>query len=170
MHPVTLELMRDQVRGIYRALTGSDMPEAEPPASAPEVSVDDVARRFAELETLARAIPAVVERVPPFSFAPPLDALEDDRELLIEVAVPGVDKGDVNVERNGDLLVISGVRLGERVANGRSYLHAEIARGPFHRVVRLPSATAGEPRIEVDRGLIRIRLAKAPPATTPAKA
>ena len=169
MHPATLELMRDQVRGIYRALTGSDMPEPEGPPSGPEVSVEDVARRFAELESLARANPAVVERVPPFSFAPPLDAIEEERDLLIEVAVPGVDKADVSVERSGELLVISGVRRGERVANGRSYLHAEIARGPFHRVVRLPFATGAEPRVEVDRGLIRIRLAKASPVT-PAQA
>jgi HSP20 family molecular chaperone IbpA len=162
MH-ATLELMRDQVRAIYRALTGTDMPEAEPSPSAPEVPIEEVARRFADLETMARANPMVIERVPPFSFAPPLDAIDAGSELIIELAVPGVDKGDVSAVRTGDLLVVSGVRSGERAANGRTYLHAEIPRGPFHRVVRLPFPTTNaEPRIDVDRGLIRIHLAKTP--------
>ncbi len=167
MHATTLELMRDQVRAIYRALTGSDLPEPEAaPAGAPDVPLEEVARRFADLEAMARAIPAVTERVPPFSFAPPFDAIDEGRELLVEVAVPGVDRDDLTVERVDDLLIISGVRKGGRAANGRTYLHAEIPRGPFHRVIRLPATATSEPRIEIDRGLIRIHL----PKTAPAKA
>lgn len=163
MHP-TVELMRDQVRAIYRALTGTDMPDTEQPAeqsaAQSEVSMDEVARRFADLESLARRIPVVVERVPPFSFAPPIDAIDDGHELIIEVSVPGVREEDVSVEREDDLLTISGVRGGSRASNGRSYFLAEIPRGPFHRAVRLPYAIQSEPRMEVERGLIRIHLAK----------
>jgi HSP20 family molecular chaperone IbpA len=160
MHPATISLMRDQVRAIYRALTGVDMPE--PPASSwrADVSIEDVARQFAELEAIARTIPAVAERVPPFSFAPPLDALEEGRELIIEIAVPGIERDDVTVERSDDLLVVSGVRTGERASNGRSYLHAEIPRGPFHRVVKLPYPTRSEPRVHVEGGMIQIRLSR----------
>lgn len=170
MHPTTLSLMRDQVRAIYRAVTGTDMPEASPTtpegaAETPEASVDEVARRFTELEALARSIPAVIERVPPFSFAPPLDALEEERLLLVELALPGVEKGDVSVERTEELLVVSGIRRGERAANGRTYLHAEIPRGPFHRVVRLPYATAGEPRVTLEDGVLRIQLSRVPTAS-----
>jgi HSP20 family molecular chaperone IbpA len=161
MHPRTLELMEDQTRAIYRAVTGVDLPDPAP-STGPEVQIEEVARRFADLEAMARTFPAVVERVPPFSFAPPFDALDEGRTLLIELAVPGLERGDVTVERTDDLLIVSGVRTGERASNGRTYLHAEIPRGPFHRVIRLPLSTTSEPRVEVDRGLIRIHLTKVP--------
>ena len=171
MHPRTVELMRDQANAIRRALGGSAAPEKESAATkadeeTEEVSIEEVARRFALLEAMARRVPAVVERVPPFSFAPPIDALDDENELLIEVAVPGLDKGDVSVERTEELLVVSGIRAGEKAANGRTYLHAEIPRGPFHRVIRLPYPIESDPKFEISRGLIRIRLAKSGQGTT----
>ena len=168
MHPTTVALMYDQVRAIYRAFTGTDMPEELPAGSAgdpsspevEEVPLDEVARCFAELESMARTIPVVVERVPPFSFAPPLDAYEEKGELVLELAVPGVERGDVVVEATDHVIVVSGVRTGERLVNGRSYLHAEIPRGPFHRVIRIPYRITGEPRLNVKGGLIRIHLNK----------
>jgi HSP20 family molecular chaperone IbpA len=168
MHPATISLMYDQVRAIYRAVTGRDMPEPEAkdsttegaPEREQEVAIGEVANRFAELESVARTIPAVAERVPPFSFAPPLDAFEEGSDLIVEVAVPGVDRSDVTVERLGNQLVVSGMRRGERASNGRSYLHAEIPRGPFHRVIQLPYPVTTEPRVDVRAGLIRIQLTK----------
>ena len=170
MDPTTIELMLDQVRAIYRALAGADLPEPSttvPPGETPPA--EEVLHGFANLEALARNMPSVIERVPPFSFSPPLDAFNDDHEILIELAVPGVERKDFKVERTGELVIISGFRRGERAANGRSYFHAEIPRGPFHRVVRLPYSMLGEPRIEVNQGLIEIHFPKTP-AHKPAKA
>jgi HSP20 family molecular chaperone IbpA len=167
----TLELMRDQVRAIYRVLTGTDLPEPPPDPTAGDgnsIPMEEVARRFADLERLVRTNPAVVERVPPFSFSPPLDAVDEGRHILIELAVPGVERGDLTVEATGELLVITGVRKGSPASNGRVYLHAEIPRGPFHRVVHLPAPINTEPRVEVVNGLVRIFLPKS--TTTAAKA
>src|SRR4051812_19584212 len=122
MQSSTVDLMRDQVRAIFRALTGTELPAVETkhaPSETP-ISAEEVARRFADLEALARSPPAVTERVPPFSFSPPIDVFEDDRGLLVEVAVPGADKDDVKVELDGERLNISGVRSGERLSNGRT--------------------------------------------------
>lgn len=171
MHANTLELMHDQVRAIYRAVTGKELSEASSAGGAGEetsvgeVPIDELARRFADLDTQARSIPAVMERVPPFSFAPLLDAIEDEGELLLELAVPGIARDDVDVARTGDLLVVSGVRRGERAADGRSYFHAEIPRGPFFRVIKLPPGMFAEPRIEVERGMIFVHLDKKPAET-----
>lgn len=160
MHPTTIDLMRDQVRAIYRALTGSDLPETEEPSREEEVPMEEVARRFADLEAMARRIPSVIDRVPPFSFAPPLDAIDEHEEVVIEVAVPGVEAEDVTVECTGEMVAISGVRRGPRSSDGREYLHAEIPRGPFYRVVRLPYPISAEAKVELDRGLIVVRLTK----------
>ena len=157
------ELMRDHVRDIYHAVTGSEIPEPEQPAEGPstEVSADAVLRLFADLEATARAIPTVSERVPPFSFAPPIDAIEDERELIIEVAVPGVERDDVEVALQDDLLVVSGARVSALATNGHWFRHAEIARGPFRRVVRLPPGIHGQPTVKVERGIIQVHVVKA---------
>jgi HSP20 family molecular chaperone IbpA len=171
MDPTTVELMLDQVRAIHRALTGKDLPDPPPQATAAKAPpAEEVVHRFADLEAIARNMPNVIERVPPFSFSPPVDALNDEHEVLIEVAVPGVERKDVKVERTGQMVVISGFRRGERAANGRTYFQAEIPRGPFHRVVRLPFALQGEPRIEVNQGLIEIHFPKTPMGTPSARA
>jgi HSP20 family molecular chaperone IbpA len=161
MHPATISLMYEQARAIYRAITGSDLPdEPEGDGHPADSSFDVVAQRFADLEAMARQVSAVVEHVPPFSFVPPVDAFEDGKTLVVEVAVSGVEQADVTVERFGDdLLVVSGVRRRE-TSNGRSYLHAEIPRGPFHRAIQLPYAVSAEPRVEVRSGLIRIELTR----------
>jgi len=166
MQTSTLELMHDQVRAIYRAMTGDDMPEPETAEESEATpSVDEVARRFVDLELLARQVPTVVERVPPFSFEPALDVIDFDSHLLVEVAVPGIRRDDVTVTCAGERLVVAGTRGGERAADGRCYHHAEIPRGPFHRVVPLPCAVKADARVDVERGLIRIRLDKAPAVT-----
>jgi HSP20 family molecular chaperone IbpA len=152
--------MYEQARAIYRAITGHELPDAPEGDGHPtDPSFEVVARRFADLEAMARGVSAVVEHVPPFSFAPPVDAFEDGKTLVVEVAVSGVERADITVERAGDLLVISGVRRTE-TGNGRSYLHAEIPRGPFHRVIQLPYAVSAEPRVEVRNGLIRVELTR----------
>jgi HSP20 family protein len=172
MHPTTLQLMHDHVRAIHRALTGDDLPahaedEAKRTEGAPPVG--EVASRLFELEALARQLPAIAARVARFSFAPPLDLLGTARELLVEVGVPGIERADVQVELTGNTLVISGSRTGERPVDGRTYFHAEIPRGPLRRVIALPYAVVGEPRFEVENGLIRVRLTRAA-RTTPAEA
>jgi HSP20 family protein len=167
MRPMPIELMHDQVRAIYRALTGSDLDPADAVASGEEQAstedLEDVTRRFADLDALARQIPAVMERVPPFSFEPPADLIDEGDALLVEVAVPGIEARDVTVERSEGAVVLSGVRRGEQVANGRTYLHAEIPRGPFERRFTVPPGVDvdSDAEVEVDRGLISIRLPKA---------
>ena len=161
MQPSTVELMRDHVRAIYRSLTGTDLPEAAPTTpvgAAPTFA--DVSQRFHELEALARHIPDVAERVPPFSFSPPLDAFGNDREIVVEVGVPGIERDDVEVTMHGETLVVQGSRDVAALVNGQTYYRAEIPRGPFRRTIALPRAALGEPRVEVERGLIRVRLAR----------
>jgi HSP20 family molecular chaperone IbpA len=164
MQRETYELMNDQVRGIYRALTGVDIPEPPMTTSAGiPANVDPVEwlnQRFAELESWARLIPLVAERVPPFAFSPPLDFIESEKELLIELAVPSVTRDDISVGMSGRVLTVMGTRNGERLADGRVYRRAEIPRGPFRRVIRMPFEVATQPRVEVENGIVRIHFAK----------
>ncbi len=166
MH-LTIEQMEEHVRDIYRALTGDELREDElgederGESTKDELSVDEVARRFIDLESSVRQIPTIDERVPPFSFTPLLDVIDLEDHIVLELAVPGVDRENVEVTCSGGFITISGVRGGERGSDSHQYLHAEIPRGPFHRVVLIPTAFVAEPTIEVERGLIRVSLPKA---------
>ena len=166
MRPSNLELMHDHVRAIHRAVTGSDPPEPAPQAAgAVAVTVDKLAGDFAELEALARALPFVAERVPPFSFKPPFDLIGTEREWVIALGVPGVDRESVDATLDGERLTVSGARSISAALDGRVYVHAELPRGPFRREVRLPGlVAAGRARVEVDNGIVRVRVAK--PAKT----
>lgn len=161
MHPELIESMRDQVCTIYRAVTGTDMPTVEAADGEPEPALEEVTRSFAELEAMARTNPALSERVPPFSFSPRLDVFFDGEDLLIEAAVPGVDRKDVTVECAEGTIVISGIRRGRRGANERTY-SGEIPYGPFYRALRVPFPMEGEAAVDLDRGLLRVRLKGSP--------
>lgn len=167
MHPELIESMRDQACTIYRALTGTDMPDSEPSTSESEAPVEEVTRAFAELEALARTDPRIAERVPPFSFTPPLDAILDDNDLVIEVAVPGIELSDITVENADEMLVVSGIQRGPRGSTAGTYSHAEIPRGPFYRAFRIPFQIQGEPAVDLDHGLLRVRLKSSPPKPQP---
>jgi HSP20 family molecular chaperone IbpA len=161
MHPELIEIMRARACTVYRALTGTDMPEPElstgEPASEAAPPAEEVTRAFAELEALARTDPCLAERVPPFSFTPPLDAILDENGLTIEVAVPGIERSDVTVECVDGTLIISGIPRSRGAAAG-AYSHAEIPRGPFYRAFRVPFAIQGEPVVDLEQGLLRVRL------------
>ncbi len=169
MRPSHLELMHDHVRAIHRAVTGSDPPAPTARAAgslAP--TIEQIAGEFAELEALARALPSVAERVPPFSFKPPFDLIGTEREWVVELGVPGVDKESVDATLDDDRLLITGARSISAALDGRVYVHAELPRGPFRREVRLPGlVAAGRARVEVDNGIVRVRLAKPAKSSLP---
>jgi HSP20 family molecular chaperone IbpA len=158
MHPELIESMRDQVCTIYRALTGTDMPDSEPPDSEAPAPLDAVTHAFAELEALVRADPRLAAKVPPFSFTPSLDAILNDDELIVEVAVPGIERDDVTVQNAEGMLVISGIQRGHRGSAGETYSHAEIPRGPFYRAFHIPFPVDEEPAVALEHGLLRVRL------------
>jgi HSP20 family molecular chaperone IbpA len=174
MQRVTPELMIDHVRQIYQAVTGADLPvQAASSSSSPEVPAEIVAARFAELDALARMLPQVGARLPPFSFVPPIDIIDRKSELVVEVALPGVSKENVDVKVVGDALVISGVREWQSGSNGHgpSTRFGEIPRGPFRRVVWIPAHLANEPiHTEHHDGILVVTFGKKVAGAAKAKA
>ena len=158
MRTELIDVMQDQVRTIYRALTGNNIPEIESSAPRPDAPLAEITRRFVELETVTRTDPFLSELVPPFSFTPPLDAFYSGDHVVVELAIPGVDRSDLNVEIVDGTVVISGVRRVHADFNGASFSHAEIPRGPFYRAFHVPLPVRPEPDVTLERGLLRIQL------------
>ncbi len=160
MQQSTHDLMLDQVRAIYKAVTGTELPENESDATWHD-GEDLVAARFAELEATVRVMPTVAARVPPFAFMPLVDILERKPELIIEASLPGVTRESVEVRILGDALLLEGAREWSVGANGQACRYAEIPRGPFRRVVWLPATVSQEsPHIELKNGILRVHLNK----------
>ncbi|NUO47961.1 MAG: Hsp20/alpha crystallin family protein [Polyangiaceae bacterium] len=92
------------------------------------------------------------------AFKPPLDIIADDDAVIIELVVPGVDRSDIRVERVEGGLMVQGVRPEAGAGDQRAYHYTETPRGPFARAIPLPFALEGDPPVELDRGVLRIRL------------
>ena len=93
------------------------------------------------------------------SFSPPLDVIAEGDSIYLEIVLPGVDLSDVTVERVEQMLVIRGARKDPHRDNGASYHFVETRRGPFVRAIPLPFPLEADPPVELDRGILRVRLA-----------
>jgi HSP20 family protein len=92
---------------------------------------------------------------------PRVDLIDRDTELLVKVELPGIDKEDLKVELNGDLLTIHGERRHEEKTEKENFYRAEIARGSFSRTLRLPvDVIADQVQANFDKGLLEVHLPK----------
>jgi len=72
-------------------------------------------------------------------WAPPCNAYEDEHGFHIEVALPGVNRQDMNILFEDGVLTLKGERKEANSDNGRRYFAHEIGWGGFSRSFRLPA-------------------------------
>ena len=90
---------------------------------------------------------------------PPIDVLETEDEVLIFVALPGVDPDQVEAMIEDGILIISGRRvLPAELQNARIH-RLELPQGRFERRIALPVGRYVVSRFAVN-GCIGLRLAK----------
>jgi HSP20 family protein len=93
------------------------------------------------------------------TWEPPIDVLETDEEVLIFVALPGVDPEAVEAVIENGTLVISGDRvLPPELRNARIH-RIELPQGRFERRILLPVGRYAVSRFAVN-GCIVLRLSK----------
>jgi HSP20 family protein len=90
---------------------------------------------------------------------PPIDVLETDDELLIFVALPGVDSDEVEALIDGDRLVIRGSRTLPVELRNALIHRLELPQGRFERRIGLPQGRYAISR-HAANGCIVFRLAK----------
>jgi HSP20 family protein len=74
------------------------------------------------------------------AWEPPVDVFESETALVILVALPGVEPGDVGVLIEGETVIVSGSRALPTMADGFLIHRLEIPHGRFERRLRLASA------------------------------
>jgi HSP20 family molecular chaperone IbpA len=103
--------------------------------------------------------PAAGRPIP--TWEPPVDVLETENEVLVLVALPGVDLEQVETVIEGAYLVVAGSRtLPAELAT--AVIHRlELPQGRFERRVRLPGGHYGAVRRAAAQGCVLITLQKA---------
>jgi HSP20 family protein len=97
--------------------------------------------------------------------APDVDIRENDKELVIEAEMPGLDEKDINVSLRDGVLTLKGEKKSQREEKKDTYHVMERNYGAFQRSFQLPE-TIDEERINAsfDKGVLRIAIPKRPEA------
>lgn len=90
------------------------------------------------------------------------DLFEDGKRLVARLEVPGLDKNDLDIEVQGNNLIVRGEKRFERENTEGRYRVLQCAYGSFRRVVPLPvSVVADKAQASYRNGILRIELPKA---------
>lgn len=90
----------------------------------------------------------------------PMDLYETDTDLVLEMAVPGVNVEDLDISIEGRQLSVRG-SLPESDENGRRYWLQSIPRGDLSRTVKLPAAVEVDKiRAQVSDGMLVLTMPK----------
>jgi HSP20 family protein len=95
------------------------------------------------------------------SWSPRLDVSETDKALEIVADLPGMDKKDINISLDGDLLTIKGEKKEVKEKKDKHFHTIERRSGSFYRALRLP-VTVENDKIEANfkDGVLTLTLPK----------
>jgi HSP20 family protein len=93
--------------------------------------------------------------------APAVDVYEDDKSVIVEAPLPGLDSQDVNVSVENDILTLEGKEQKKKEVDEKNYYMKEVRFGAFHRVVALPTAVDGDKaEATYEKGVLRVVIPK----------
>ncbi len=76
--------------------------------------------------------------------SPRMDVRDTDQGLEITVELPGIDRKDVKIAVEDDILTISGEKKTEKETNQADYRVSERSYGAFTRSIALPSSVSAD--------------------------
>jgi len=94
------------------------------------------------------------------TWSPPVDVFEDERELAIVVALPGVAADAVEIAAEADALVVRAERPPPFGGSRRAVRQLEIPYGYFERRIPLPAGRFEALAHELTHGCLVVRLRK----------
>ena len=97
------------------------------------------------------------------AWEPPVDILETESEILVLVALPGVDPDDAQALIEDGTLVIAGTRVVPEQLRTATIHRLELPQGRFYRRLRLPAGRYAGVRRAAASGCLIVTLQKAGP-------
>ena len=95
----------------------------------------------------------------PTRWAPVLDVLQEDGDIVVRAELPGVKPDDVDVTLHNGVLTIAGERKAEERREGSGYFVRERRYGSFRRSMTLPQGVdEGSIGARFDGGVLEVRV------------
>jgi HSP20 family protein len=96
--------------------------------------------------------------------SPALDLYEKDGKYVIEAAIPGLKKDDIEIAVSDNRLTLSAKRQEEKTEENARYHYREVRRGGFARTIAFPQPI-DEEHIEAEytNGVLRVTVPTAEP-------
>src|SRR5262245_7794906 len=103
----------------------------------------------------------MTSRVGAMGWTPAADVHENEREVVVTVEVPGLERDDLQLTLTPEGLVVRGERREEKEDRRRGPLVSELHYGSFGRSVPLPSGLdLDAAKANVQRGVLTVRFPK----------
>jgi HSP20 family protein len=110
--------------------------------------------------------PTALSKAPAVGISiPDVDVHENDKEIVFEADLPGIDEKNVAITLRDGILSLKGEKKSERDERKDTYHLMERSYGSFERSFQLPD-TIDEDRIKADfsKGVLRVVVPKRPEA------
>ncbi len=72
------------------------------------------------------------------AWSPAIEVTEKKDKLSVKAQVPGMDKNDIKVNVEGDMLILKGETKKEEEKKEEGYYYNEMSYGSFYRAIQLP--------------------------------
>ncbi len=96
---------------------------------------------------------------------PSVDIRENDKQIVVEAELPGMERQDVDITLRDGMLTMKGEKKSEREEKKDDFHITERSYGSFHRSFRLPDTVDEEGvTANLDNGVLRVTLPKKPEA------
>ena len=95
------------------------------------------------------------------SWSPAVDIYETDSEIMVQAELPGIDRKDIALQLENNVLTLKGDRRFEKETNQENYHRIERSYGAFSRAFTIPTIV-DEDKIRADYrdGILKIALPK----------
>ena len=95
-------------------------------------------------------------------WSPKVDIKEEEKEFVVFADIPGVKPSEIEIEMEGNNLIIKGQRKTEKEEKGKNFYRSECITGKFYREFTLPkSVDRSKIQAKSKHGVLIIHLPKA---------
>ena len=96
------------------------------------------------------------------NFLPTLNIKEDDKNVIVTMEIPGMEKKDINIEYEDGVLNVTGVKTEEKTEKNEAgkYIYQEIQSGSFARQVLVGNIDFDKSKAEYKNGVLNLNLPK----------
>jgi HSP20 family protein len=92
---------------------------------------------------------------------PAMDLVETAEHFVLRADLPGMERGDVDLSLEDNVLTVSGERKADHEERGEGFYRVERATGSFNRSLTLPEGVDGDAiAATFDNGVLEVRIPK----------